>query len=917
MVPDRHRKVLFVGWDAADWKVIHPLMDAGRMPHLRRLVDGGSMAQLATIHPPLSPMVWTSIATGKRPFKHGIHGFIEPRADGQGIQPITNRSRTCKAVWNIFNQNDLRSVVIGWWPSHPAEPIRGVTVSDHFHRAQVPIKDKTGPLSEIWPLPPNAIHPPELAATLAEVRFHPQELLPSMVKPFVPNVEKIDQDKDRRLEGLMKTIGECVSIHSAATWLLDNEPWDFFAVYYDAIDHFSHGFMRYRAPRQSWISEEDFEMYQHVVTEAYVFHDQMLGTLLEKARRTAGGDLTVMVVSDHGFHSGHLRPRVIPDFPTGPAIEHSDFGIFVVNGPGIRRDHLLFGANLLDVTPTLLTLYGLPVGADMDGKALTAAFDAPPDPRIIPSWEEVPGDDGRHPPDFQSDPLAANEAMEQMIALGYIERPDANAAKAIADTVAELRYNLGEAFQDADRHEDAAREFREIWEKNPDEQRYATHYFVSCQALRRIDEMRRVVEDLDGRRRALFEEAVPKVEALRETGMERLKAKAAEKGEPEPNPARSPDEKFEEFFSPEELKEFKHWRNLARFQPPTVDYLKSQLLTAEGKYEEALERLALVKSAHLARPGLLLQTGDLYRRLGRWEEARQTFLRAVAIDPDNPHAHIGLCRIALGRRDYEGAAEHALDCIRRLYHYPLAHFLLGAALEGNERPGAGDRRAADSDFAQSQFSAGAFAAGADVGAQRRRCRSWRGTSPYRARDPQGFAAASSAAAAARDSRRARFAGSEHGGRAAPGRIRNRGQRITAVGNFHADADAPCRRNAGAKRWRAYGRRRPSARIFRVRAGQANDARARMARGGHGQGRQNHRPAAYRAAGRCAVPRDCHRAGLRGDSRLASENDRAPRRKRARYAGTPRGSCRRIRPHHPSHAPLSRAPPSHLLSLAEA
>ena len=26
------KKVLLVGWDAADWKVIHPLMDAGEMP---------------------------------------------------------------------------------------------------------------------------------------------------------------------------------------------------------------------------------------------------------------------------------------------------------------------------------------------------------------------------------------------------------------------------------------------------------------------------------------------------------------------------------------------------------------------------------------------------------------------------------------------------------------------------------------------------------------------------------------------------------------------------------------------------------------------------------------------------------------------------------------------------------------------
>ena len=111
-------------------------------------------------------MLWTSIATGKRPFKHGIHGFSEPTPDGRGVQPVTNLSRKSKALWNILNQNDLRSVVIGWWPSHPAEPIDGVMVSDHYHRA-------SGPLEQGWPLPANAVHPPELAETLAGLRMHP------------------------------------------------------------------------------------------------------------------------------------------------------------------------------------------------------------------------------------------------------------------------------------------------------------------------------------------------------------------------------------------------------------------------------------------------------------------------------------------------------------------------------------------------------------------------------------------------------------------------------------------------------------------------------------------------------------------------------------------------------------------------
>ena len=199
------------------------------------------------------------------------------------------------------------------------------------------------------------------------------------------------------------TLCECVSIHSAATWLIENQPWDFFAIYYDAIDHFCHGFMKYHPPRQEFIPEKDFELYHNVVSMAYQFHDQMLGTLLAKA----GDDATVILMSDHGFHPDHLRPKVIPSIPAGPAIEHRDFGILAMLGPGIRKDELLHGPSVLDITPTILTLYDLPVGADMDGKVLVGAFTEQPEVKTIPSWEEVPGDDGRHPPHTRLDPVAA------------------------------------------------------------------------------------------------------------------------------------------------------------------------------------------------------------------------------------------------------------------------------------------------------------------------------------------------------------------------------------------------------------------------------------------------------------------------------------------------------------------------------
>jgi predicted AlkP superfamily phosphohydrolase/phosphomutase/predicted Zn-dependent protease len=656
------RKVLLVGWDAADWKVIHPLMDAGKMPNVQRLVDGGAMGHIATLQPPLSPMLWTSIATGKRPFRHGIHGFSEPTPDGRGVQPVTNLSRKAKAIWNILNQNGKRSVVIGWWPSHPAEPIHGVMVSDHYHRA-------FRPLNEEWPLVKHAVHPPELAETLADLRMHPDLLMPEMVLPFIPKAAEIDQEKDRRLAGFMRTLCECVSIHSAATWLLDNEEWDFFAVYYDAIDHFCHGFMKYHPPRQSWISERDFELYGNVVNMAYQFHDQMLGTLLAKA----GEDVTVVLMSDHGFHPDHLRPSAIPDIPAGPAIEHRDFGILAMSGPGLKRDELLHGASVLDIAPTILTMYGLPVGEDMDGQVLTQALENPPEPKFIPSWDDVAGDAGTHPAHTRLDPVAAHEAMEQMIALGYIERPDENREIAVEKTIRELRYNLAESYQDDGRHLEAQEIFRELRGKDPDEQRFAVKLFVACQALGMTGEMREIVDDLDGRRRALYQEALEHLAELKAVATERAKEK--------------PDVDPETLLDEEQKKELKRWKNLARYQPAVVDYLKAQALTAERRYEEALAALGRVRSVDMVRPGLFLQSAELYMKLGRWRDAEEVYRKALGTDPDSAAAWAGIARIELRRRRFNEAAQAALDAVQRLYRYPLAHYLLGLALVGRKEFG--------------------------------------------------------------------------------------------------------------------------------------------------------------------------------------------------------------------------------------
>ena len=200
-----------------------PLVDEGKMPNVARLLEDSVCGNLATLQPVLSPMLWSSIATGKRPYKHGVHGFSEPDPVTGGIRPVTNLSRKTKAIWNILNQNALNTITVGWWPSNPsnpAEPLsRGVMVSNDYQRA-------LGKDPEKWPLKPGTIHPERLEKHLTDLRFHPTELTEEDLRPFLPGLDGMDAGdlekagKDPRVQSLAKIIADCTSIHSAATALM-------------------------------------------------------------------------------------------------------------------------------------------------------------------------------------------------------------------------------------------------------------------------------------------------------------------------------------------------------------------------------------------------------------------------------------------------------------------------------------------------------------------------------------------------------------------------------------------------------------------------------------------------------------------------------------------------------------------------
>ena len=484
------KRVLLIGWDAADWKLIDRYMADGVMPYMQQFLERGSRGKLATLKPVLSPMLWNSIGTGKRPYKHGIHGFTEPMPNGKGVRPSSSTTRKCKAIWNILTQQDMTANVVSWFVGHPAEPINGICVSDMFQKVAI---DKNNPQSiELPPLAADCVHPESLREAMAELRLHPGELTEEEILPFIPNAAKIEQQKDRRLTMFAKLFAEMVSVHNAATFVMEQNDWDFMGVYYDSIDHFGHGFMEYHPPRMEHVSERDFEIYQDVITGCYRFHDLMLGRLMH----LAGEDTTIILCSDHGYLSDHLRPKETPREPAGPAAWHRDYGIVAMAGPGIKRGEQIYGANLLDITPTVLNLLGLPAAADMDGKPLLHAIDGelwdPPTP--IASWEKVDGNAGMHSRKKREDPYAAREALRQLVELGYIEEPNKNEEKAAKDAAREAKYNVARAYLDGGLLDEAATRLEELFQKFPDQTRFGIALARVYMRQRRFDAVRPLAE---------------------------------------------------------------------------------------------------------------------------------------------------------------------------------------------------------------------------------------------------------------------------------------------------------------------------------------------------------------------------------------------------------------------------------------
>jgi predicted AlkP superfamily phosphohydrolase/phosphomutase/predicted Zn-dependent protease len=598
-------RLLLVGWDSADWKVMQPLMDGGQLRMVRKIVESGVMGNLATLEPILSPMLWTSIATGKRAYDHGVLGFTDVDSATGRVRPVTASARRVKAVWNILAECGFKSHVIGWFATHGERIPGGGVVSNVY------VSPTAGP-GQAWPpAPRGAIWPDAHAKELNELRVSPEEIDAGLVSLFVPEWEKVDQEKDRRLGHLRQHLAEALSIHAAATWTLENCEWDFVAVYYRAIDELCHHFMPLHPPKLDGVPQEQFEIYQHVVAAAYRYHDLMLARLIA----LAGPDTHVILVSDHGFHSDHQRPKFVPRIPAGITVWHRPYGAFAACGAQFRQDELVHGASLLDVTPTILTLFDVPVGQDMEGKVLVQAFRTMPRIETIPSWESTQAVSA-----VESDASAMTEQesqflLEQFAALGYIDKPSDDPSEFAAATLRENKWTLAQSLLDGQRAKDALPLLEELCAEAPDRIDFSQTRARCEIALGLFDEAQRTIDET--------------VRTFQNEAMSRL--------------------------------------------------LRAQVAFQIGQYDSALEHLEAAREKGSQNPQFWLLLGHTLFRHRRWQDAEQAYAEVLHLREEDAMAWMGTAICRLRRGDPRGAIDAALEAVGLEFALPRAHFVLGVA----------------------------------------------------------------------------------------------------------------------------------------------------------------------------------------------------------------------------------------------
>jgi len=257
---DSRPKAAVIGLDGATFDLILPMVEAGKLPNLARLLQEGSHGPLTSCIPPISAPAWVTFQTGKEPSRHGVMGFFHfsPRDFIQGRFPlVTAASNRAQTLWDVLTAQQRRTIAINVPLTYPPRPLDGILI--------------TG-----LGTPENAVdflHPRGLAGEIERETGTSCRI----VDPFTPRVASKAAQRQLLREQL-ELEGRRADL---AAHLMGRYPWDLLVVVFTVSDRLQHFLWDDRASVESMYAELD----RHV------------GRLVSRLPP----DTFVAVLSDHGF----------------------------------------------------------------------------------------------------------------------------------------------------------------------------------------------------------------------------------------------------------------------------------------------------------------------------------------------------------------------------------------------------------------------------------------------------------------------------------------------------------------------------------------------------------------------------------------------------------------------------------------
>ena len=289
-------KIAIIGLDGVDGRLLERAFAEDRLPNLAALARRGVFADLRSIRPPKSPVVWTSVATGVVPDVHGIKDFVV-RREGERV-PVTSNLRRVPALWNIAEPAGYSVAFVNWYVTWPAEAVSGTMISDRVDFGGLERR----------------VFPPGLTAAVDSARALVDQRADRDVARFTRIDARDFRDwrathwgQSRRALGVLDDVvrHDLVTLETARVALRGGQP-DLTALYFRGNDNTQHLFWKYRLAEERGdvagqlyedLDARNIEALAPVVDRYYAFADAIVGDVVAMLEP----DTAILVLSDHGF----------------------------------------------------------------------------------------------------------------------------------------------------------------------------------------------------------------------------------------------------------------------------------------------------------------------------------------------------------------------------------------------------------------------------------------------------------------------------------------------------------------------------------------------------------------------------------------------------------------------------------------